>query len=173
MDTRMNTPNVNTTDMNTNAPNRSSDTGRADGQADLVTAYLPYLAMGILFGFVAVRAEIVSWYRIQEMFRFDSFHMYGVIGSAVLVAALSVWLIKRFNVKTFAGEPITFAPKAPSYPRYIVGGTIFGLGWALTGACPGPILALIGAGLPAFLVVLLGAILGTYVYGMFRHKLPH
>ena len=138
-----------------------------------VTAYLPYLFAGIFFGFVAVRSEIISWYRIQEMFRFDSFHMYGVISSAVLVAALSVWLMKRFSVKTYKGEEITFAPKATPYTRYIVGGTIFGLGWALTGACPGPILALIGAGLPAFLVVLLGAILGTYVYGMVRETLPH
>ena len=138
-----------------------------------ITTYLPYLITGTLFGFVAVRSEIISWYRIQEMFRFSSFHMYGVIGSAVLVAALSVWLIKRFHVKTVKGEEITFAPKAPTYTRYSVGGTIFGLGWALTGACPGPILALIGAGLPAFLVVLLGALVGTYVYGLLRDKLPH
>ncbi len=135
--------------------------------------YLAYLLSGILFGFVAIRSEIISWYRIQEMFRFQSFHMYGIIGSAVLVAALSVWLIKTFKLKTFAGEPISFEAKAPTYIRYIVGGSLFGLGWALTGACPGPILALIGAGLPAFILVFLGAVLGTYVYGLVRNKLPH
>ena len=160
-------------DTNTQAANTQRATGRTNTPTNAVTAYLPYLFAGVLFGFVAVRSEIISWYRIQEMFRFDSFHMYGVIGSAVLVAALSVWLMKRFETKTVRGEDITFAPKATPYTRYIVGGTIFGLGWALTGACPGPILALIGAGLPAFLVVLLGAILGTYVYGMVRETLPH
>ncbi len=160
-------------DANITAQTTSEHKNREVARKDPVTAYFPYLFAGILFGFVAVRSEIISWYRIQEMFRFDSFHMYGVIGSAVLVAALSVWLIKRFNLKTFKGETITFAPKATPYTRYIVGGTIFGLGWALTGACPGPILALIGAGLPAFLVVLVGAVLGTYVYGRLRRKLPH
>ena len=134
---------------------------------------LPYTLAGLGFGFVAIKSEIVSWYRIQEMFRFDSFHMYGIIGSAVLVAALSVWLIKRFDVWTLSGEPITFAPKDPTWTRYIVGGTTFGLGWALVGACPGPILALIGAGFPAFLVVLVGAITGTYLYGLLRSRLPH
>ena len=164
-------------DIDTQATNTQRITGRTNTPTNTLTnavsAHLPYLFAGILFGFVAVRSEIISWYRIQEMFRFDSFHMYGVIGSAVLVAALSVWLMKRFSVKTYEGGEITFAPKATPYTRYIVGGTIFGLGWALTGACPGPILALIGAGLPAFLVVLAGAILGTYVYGMVREKLPH
>ena len=135
--------------------------------------YLAYFLSGTSFGFVAIRSEIISWYRIQEMFRFQSFHMYGIIGSAVLVAMLSVWLIKTLKLKTFAGEPISFEIKSFSYPRYLLGGSIFGLGWALTGACPGPILALIGAGLPAFLVVLLGAILGTYAYGTIRQKLPH
>lgn len=120
-----------------------------------------------------VRAEVISWYRIQEMFRFQSFHMYGVIGSAVLVGALSVWLIKRFNVHTFGGEPITLAPKDPTYRRYILGGTAFGLGWAFTGACPGPIAALIGAGQTVFIVVLLSAVAGTYVYGLLQKRLPH
>ena len=134
---------------------------------------LPYLLAGSLFGFVAVRSEIISWYRIQEMFRFQSFHMYGIILSAITVAALSIWLMRRLGVTTLGNEPITLAPKAPTYLRYSVGGILFGLGWALTGACPGPIFALIGAGFPAFVVVLVGALLGTYVYGLVREKLPH
>ena len=142
-------------------------------QSQALAANMAYLIAGSLFGFIAIRSEIVSWYRIQEMFRFQSFHMYGIIGSAVLVAALSVWLIKRFEVKSLAGEPISLAPKAATYTRYIVGGTLFGLGWALTGACPGPIFALIGAGFPAFFLVLFGALIGTYVYGVNRSSLPH
>lgn len=138
-----------------------------------VLAHSPYLIAGILFGFVAIRAEIISWYRIQEMFRFQSFHMYGVIGTAVLVGVISVWLIKRFNIRTFSGEAITFSPKDPGYKRYLIGGSIFGLGWALTGACPGPIFALIGAGIPGFILVLVGAVLGTFAYGALRSKLPH
>lgn len=162
--------------MDTNLPStarKNHDVRNARTRTNPVTTYLPYLLTGILFGFVAIRSEIISWYRIQEMFRFQSFHMYGIIGSAVLVAALSVWLIKRFELRTFGGDAITLAPKAPTYIRYAVGGTFFGLGWALTGACPGPILALIGAGFPAFLLVLLGAVLGTFTYGLFRHRLPH
>ena len=133
----------------------------------------PYLVAGIFFGFVAIKAEIISWYRIQEMFRFQSFHMYGLIGSAVLVAALSVWLIKRLEVRTIGGEEITFTPKDPGWRRYLMGGTVFGIGWALVGACPGPIFALIGAGIPAMLVVFVGALLGTYLYGVLRSRLPH
>lgn len=135
--------------------------------------YLSYLLAGTLFGFVLVKAEVISWYRIQEMFRFQSFHMYGVIGSAVLVGALSVWLIKRLNVRTFGGDEITFSPKDPTYRRYIFGGTAFGLGWAMTGACPGPIAALIGSGQTVFVVVLVSAIVGTYVYGILQKRLPH
>ncbi len=134
---------------------------------------LRYLLAGTWFGFILVKAEAVSWYRIQEMFRFQNFHMYGVIGSAVLVGMISVWLIKRLQLRALDGSAITFTPKAPTYPRYIIGGSIFGLGWALTGACPGPILALIGAGLPAYLVVLAAAVGGTYTYGLVRHRLPH
>jgi hypothetical protein len=107
------------------------------------------------------------------MFRFQSFHMYGVIGSAVLVGAVSVWLIKHFKLHTFNGETITFKAKDKTYWRYILGGIIFGLGWAMTGACPGPVAALIGAGASVFVVVLLSAILGTWVYGFIRHSLPH
>jgi uncharacterized membrane protein YedE/YeeE len=136
-------------------------------------AMLSYLVAGSLFGFVAVKSEIVSWYRIQEMFRFDSFHMYGVLGSAVLVAVLSVWIIKRTGARSLSGEPITLSPKAPNYRAYIFGGTSFGLGWALTGACPGPILVLVGSGFPGFLLVLASAVLGTWTYGSLRNKLPH
>lgn len=136
-------------------------------------AYLSYLLAGTVFGLVLVKAEVVSWYRIQEMFRFQSFHMYGVIGSAVAVGALSLFLLKRFKVRAYSGETITVPAKAPTYARYILGGTIFGLGWALTGACPGPIAALIGSGLTVFVVVWLSAVLGTYCYGLVRHKLPH
>jgi uncharacterized membrane protein YedE/YeeE len=135
--------------------------------------YAVFLLLGMYFGVVLMKAEVVSWYRIQEMFRFQSFHMYGVIGSAVLVGMVSVWLIKRFKVRTFGGDAITLSPKDPTYRRYIFGGTIFGLGWAMTGACPGPIAALIGSGQTVFVVVLVSAILGTYVYGLLQKRLPH
>lgn len=134
---------------------------------------LKYLLAGTYFGFVLIKAEVISWYRIQEMFRFQAFHMYGVIGSAVVVAALSLWLLRRFGVTTLDGDAITLNPKAPTYTRYLVGGTLFGLGWALTGACPGPIATLIGSGLPVFTVVLLSAVLGTWTYGLLRPNLPH
>lgn len=134
---------------------------------------LSYLLSGTLFGFVAVKSEIISWYRIQEMFRFDSFHMYGVIGSAVIVAALSLWLLKRSGVSSLTGERINVPAKAPNYRAYVYGGTSFGIGWALTGACPGPILVLVGAGFPAFLVVFASAVLGTWTYGSLRSRLPH
>lgn len=136
-------------------------------------AMTAYLVAGAWFGFVLVRAEVVSWYRIQEMFRFDSFHMYGVIGSAVAVGALTIALIRRFRLRSLRGEPIAIPAKAATPKRYILGGTLFGLGWALTGACPGPIAALIGSGSSVFLVVLLSAVAGTYVYGLVRHTLPH
>lgn len=136
-------------------------------------SFAPYLGAGTLFGFVAIRSEIVSWYRIQEMFRFQSFHMYGVIFSAVAVGALSLYLIKRFDAKTVGREPITLHPKDPTWFRYIAGGTVFGLGWALIGACPGPMLALIGAGFPSLLIAVAGAIAGTFVYGILRERLPH
>ncbi len=131
-----------------------------------------YLAVGVLFGIVFVKAEIISWFRMQEMFRFQSFHMYGVIGTAVVVGAISVALIKKFKVKTIHGEEIHFTPKKFNKGQ-IIGGLIFGLGWALTGACPGPIFAQIGMGITVMIVVLLSAIAGTWVYGYFREKLPH
>ncbi|MDX2283630.1 MAG: DUF6691 family protein [Bacteroidia bacterium] len=131
-----------------------------------------YAGVGILFGIVFVKAEIISWFRIQEMFRFQSFHMYGVIGSAVVVGALSVWLIKRFKVKTLQGEDVVFHPK-PFSKGQIFGGLMFGLGWAVTGACPGPLFAQIGSGATVVAVTLLSAIAGTWVYGLLREKLPH
>ncbi len=133
---------------------------------------LKYLVVGVLFGIVFVKAEIISWFRIQEMFRLQSFHMYGVIGSAVAVGAISVALIKKFNIKTIYGETIIFHPKTFNKGQ-IFGGLIFGLGWAITGACPGPLYAQIGTGAIVIAVTLLSAIAGTWVYGKFRDQLPH
>ena len=133
---------------------------------------LKYLAVGILFGIIFVKSEVISWYRIQEMFRLQSFHMYGIIGSAVVVGAISVWLIKRFNIKTIFGEQVIFHPKTFNKGQ-IFGGLIFGLGWAVTGACPGPLFAQVGTGATVILVTLLSAIAGTWVYGYFREKFPH
>jgi uncharacterized membrane protein YedE/YeeE len=133
---------------------------------------LKYMAVGIVFGVVFVKAEVISWFRIQEMFRLQSFHMYGVIGTAVIVGIISVWLIKKFNVKTIHGETIRFHNKKFNKGQ-IIGGITFGLGWAMTGACPGPLFAQIGTGVFAIVVVLLSAIAGTWVYGYFRERLPH
>jgi uncharacterized membrane protein YedE/YeeE len=133
---------------------------------------LKFLIAGILFGIVFVKAELISWFRIQEMFRLQSFHMFGVIGSAVLVGMLSVWMIRKFNVKTMEGETVIFHPKKFSKGQ-IYGGLIFGMGWAITGACPGPLFAQIGLGATAIFVTLLSAIAGTWVYGKFREQLPH
>jgi uncharacterized protein len=133
---------------------------------------IKYFAVGILFGIVLVKGEVISWFRIQEMFRLQSFYMYGVIGTAVAVGMISVLLIKKFNIKTIYGEPIEFHKKKFNKGQ-IYGGLMFGFGWALTGACPGPIFAQIGAGALAVIVVLLSAIAGTWVYGAMRNKLPH
>ena len=133
---------------------------------------LKYAAVGILFGIVFTKAEIISWFRMQEMFRFQSFHMFGVLGSALLTGMLSVYLIKKFRVKTIYGEKIEFHKKKFNKGQ-VIGGLIFGLGWALTGACPGPLFAQIGAGFEVVLVVLISAVAGTWVYGYFREKLPH
>ncbi|MCO4292681.1 YeeE/YedE family protein [Solitalea sp. MAHUQ-68] len=135
-------------------------------------ANIKYLIIGVLFGIVFVKAEIVSWFRIQEMFRLQSFHMYGVIGSAVIVGVISVWLIKRFNIKTITGENVIFHSKTFNKGQ-IIGGLLFGLGWALTGACPGPLFAQIGSGFLVIIITLLSAIAGTWVYGLLRDKLPH
>lgn len=134
--------------------------------------YLRYLIVGILFGIVFIKSEVISWFRIQEMFRFQSFHMFGIIGSAIMVAALSVWIIKKYNIKTLSGEKIVFTTKKFNQGQ-IWGGLIFGLGWGLTGACPGPLFAQIGMGATVVIIVLLSAIVGTWVYGRFRDKLPH
>lgn len=133
---------------------------------------LKYLIVGILFGIVFVKAEVISWFRIQEMFRFQSFHMYGIIGSAVVTGMVSVFVIKRFNIKTIYGEKIEFHPKKFSKGQ-IYGGLLFGFGWAITGACPGPLFAQIGTGAAVIAVTLLSAVAGTWVYGYFREKLPH
>lgn len=133
---------------------------------------LKYLVVGILFGIVFVKAEVISWFRIQEMFRLQSFHMYGVIGSAVIVGMISVFLIKKFNIKTIHGEKIVISPKKFNKGQ-IYGGLIFGLGWALTGACPGPLFAQIGTGATVIAITLLSAVAGTWFYGFLRDKLPH
>ncbi len=140
----------------------------------VIKEYLLYLIIGTLFGFVLIKSEVVSWFRIQEMFRFDDIHMYGIIGLAIIVGMISVQLIKRFNVKDMDGNPITIPPKDPGQKtRYIIGGSMFGLGWALLGACPGPMFALLGSGLTIMIIPVLAAMAGTYTYGILRDKLPH
>jgi len=133
---------------------------------------IKYMAVGILFGIVLVKGEVISWFRIQEMFRLQSFYMYGVIGTAIAVGLISVFLIKKFSLRTIYGEPIEFHKKKFNKGQ-IYGGLLFGFGWALTGACPGPLFAQIGSGALAVTVVLLSAIAGTWVYGAIRNKLPH
>jgi uncharacterized membrane protein YedE/YeeE len=135
--------------------------------------YIPFFVVGIFFGIVLTKSEVISWYRIYEMFHFDAFHMYGVIGSAVILGAIGTALIKRGKLKASTGYPITFTPKNRSIARYLIGGTIFGLGWAMVGACPGPIYTLIGYGYSVILIVLLSAVAGTWVYGLLRAKIPH
>ncbi len=134
-------------------------------------ANIKYAVVGMLFGIMFVKAEVLSWFRIQEMFRLQSFHMYGVIGTAVVVGVISVWLIKKFKIKTIDGKPIEFHPKKFSKGQ-IYGGLLFGFGWAMTGACPGPLFAQIGMGATVVIVTLLSAIAGTWVYGFFSDKLP-
>jgi uncharacterized protein len=131
-----------------------------------------YALAGILFGIILVKSEVISWFRIQEMFRLQSFHMYGVIGSAVVVGMISVWLIKKFKIKTIYGEPIEFVSKKLNRGN-IYGGLLFGFGWALTGACPGPLFAQIGPGSTVVILTLLSAVAGTWIYGKLREKLPH
>ena len=133
---------------------------------------LKYLMTGLLFGIILVKSEVISWFRIQEMFRLQSFHMYGVIGSAIAVGMLSVWLIKKYKVKTIHGEPIEFVNKK-FHKGNIYGGLLFGFGWAITGACPGPLFAQIGTGATVIIVTLLSAIGGTWFYGFIRKHLPH
>ena len=134
-----------------------------------------YFGLGVLIGVIFLKAEVASWFRIQEMFRFQAIHMYGVIGSAVAVGTVSIALMKHLGVRTIRGENIEYPTRAAARPRthHIVGGTLFGLGWGLAGACPGPLFALIGSGLPIMAVVLLGAVGGAWVYGLLRPSLPH
>lgn len=132
-----------------------------------------YLFIGILFGITMFKSGAASWFRIFEMFQFDSFHMYGIIGTALTISIIGTQFIKKKKMKDLSGNPIEFQPKAKSFPRYMFGGIIFGLGWALGGACPGPMFANLGAGFLPMVVVIAGALLGTWIYGLVRTKLPH
>ena len=133
--------------------------------------YLNYLVLGTLFGIILTKSEVISWFRIQEMFRFQAFHMYGVIGSAVVVGLVSIQLIKRHRLKTISGATIVIADKPFSHGVWI-GGLLFGLGWAITGACPGPLFAQLGSGVPAAAVMILAALAGTWTYSALRERLP-
>jgi uncharacterized membrane protein YedE/YeeE len=135
--------------------------------------FIKFLIVGILFGIVMAKSQALSWYRIQEMFRFQSFHMYGIIGTAVVLGVIGTALIKRFKINDVQGEPINFVPKDKTFWRYLIGGSIFGLGWALSGACPGPMVVNIGYGFLSFIVVVFFAVFGTYLYGVLESKLPH
>ena len=132
-----------------------------------------YLGIGIFFGIVMIKSEAASWFRIYEMFQFNAFHMYGIIGSALVLGVIIIQLIKRKKLNSFFGEQIQIAPKEKSISRYLFGGIIFGLGWALVGVCPGPMFVLIGAGYLPVLVVIVSALLGTLIYGILKNKLPH
>ena len=135
--------------------------------------YLLYMSIGVFFGIVMYKSEAASWFRIYEMFQFGSFHMYGIIGSALVLGVLGVQLIKRKNIKPVNGSDMSLQPKNKGVTRYLAGGIIFGLGWALAGVCPGPMYVLAGAGDYSILIVIVGALLGTFVYGLIREKLPH
>lgn len=133
---------------------------------------IKFLILGAIFGIILIKSEVVSWFRIQEMFRFESFHMYGIIGSAIVVGALSIIIIKKLNVKTINGEAIS--PKVKPFQKSnLFGGVLFGLGWALIGACPGPLYALIGAGNTIYILPIIGAFIGVLIYGLLKNKLPH
>jgi uncharacterized membrane protein YedE/YeeE len=134
---------------------------------------IKFLILGTIFGIVMAKSEAFSWFRIQEMFRFQSFHMYGIIGTAVTLGVIGVAIIKKYKLRDIKGNPITFFPKEKSTLRYLIGGTIFGLGWALSGACPGPMVVNIGYGYLTMSVVFTFAIIGTYLYGAIKNKLPH
>jgi len=155
-----------------------STTPNAEPQAPHPTgrkpALLAYLVLGVAFGVVLTKSGVISWFRIQEMFRFQSFRMYGIIGTAIATAAISIALIKQFQWKTVSGEDISIPMKQLGRGiRYAVGGTVFGLGWALTGACPGPLFALVGNGVSVMAAAVLSALFGTWVYGVLRPRLPH
>lgn len=153
------------------APAQDRPSEAAPRRAPGLTAYF---AVGLLFGFLLVKAEVISWFRIQEMFRFQGFHMFGIFATALPVAIISVQLIKRRGARTLSGEALTIPPKTMGRGvRYMAGGTIFGLGWALTGACPGPLFALLGSGIGVIAVAILSALAGTWLYGYLRPTLPH
>lgn len=135
--------------------------------------YTIYLITGVFFGIVMYKSEAASWFRIYEMFQFGSFHMYGIMGSALALGIVGIQIIKRRNIKALGDKEMQLFPKERSIPRYLIGGIIFGLGWALSGACPGPMFVLIGAGYSSILFVLGGALLGTFIYGLIRNWLPH
>jgi hypothetical protein len=135
--------------------------------------FIKFLLVGIVFGIVMAKSEAISWFRIQEMFRFQAFHMYGIIGTAVVLGVLGVAIIKKFNIRDIDGNPIVFLPKDKSIVRYLLGGAIFGLGWALSGACPGPMVVNIGYGFLSMGIVFFSAIVGTYLYAVIKDKLPH
>jgi uncharacterized membrane protein YedE/YeeE len=134
---------------------------------------LKYFLVGFLFGIVLTKSEAVSWYRIYEMFQFQSFHMYGIIGVAVATGIVGIQIIKRKNIRDIKGLPIEIQEKPKGNARYYIGGILFGLGWALVGSCPGPIFILIGAGFMPVVIVLIGALIGTFIYGALKSKLPH
>ena len=134
--------------------------------------HLKFLMLGILFGIILIKGEVISWFRIQEMFRFQSFHMYGTICSAIAVGMISIFIIKKFKIKSFSGEEIIIAPKQFTKGN-IIGGLMFGFGWAMTGACPGPLYALLGSGVLVIAIALISAVLGAFVYGSLKDKLPH
>lgn len=134
---------------------------------------LKYLLVGFVFGIVLTKSEAVSWYRIYEMFQFQSFHMYGIISVAIATGVIGIQIIKRKNIKDIKGQPIEIQDKEKGSARYWIGGIFFGLGWALVGSCPGPIFILLGAGFWSVLIVFLGALLGTFIYGLLKNKLPH
>lgn len=132
-----------------------------------------YFLLGTIFGIVITKGEVIAWFRIQEMFRFQGFHMFGVFATALPTAILTVQWLKRRQARTLDGEPIVIPPKAPAWIRYAAGGTLFGLGWALTGACPGPLFALLGSGATVIAAAILSALAGTWTYGLLRPRLPH
>lgn len=135
--------------------------------------YLKFLIIGIVFGIILTKSQVISWFRIYEMFRFQSFHMFGIIGSAVGLGIIWILLIKKLKLNSLSGDAIKISPKEASIPRYLLGGIIFGLGWAMTGACPGPMFILVGNGFSVILIAILSGLLGTYVYGLLKNRLPH
>lgn len=159
-------------------PDDAPTNGSVSRTSERPLGLLAYGGLGVFFGVLLIRSQAVSWFRIYEMFRFEAFHMYGLLMSAVATAALGVWAIKRLGLRTVGGEPIRLAPKSWGTSRlpgarYWMGGTVFGLGWGLLGACPGPIVALIGGGVTVLVAALAAALVGTWAYAVLRDHLPH